>query len=85
MSFCEEGGYIYRLHFVTPGIPSKFTYDCTGFLEMCKSLEKPEALELRITLWHVGYMHTFQPCKVKKGKSCEQSERKNLSRGSGKF
>ena len=29
--------------------------------------------------------HMFQPCKVKSRESCERSERKNLSRGSGKF
>ena len=23
MGFCEEGSYIYRLHFATPGVPSK--------------------------------------------------------------
>ena len=57
---CEEGSYIYRLHCVTPGIPSKFTYHhCIGFLQMCKSLKKSKALELRIALWHVGYMWFF--------------------------
>ena len=55
--FCEEGSYIYKLHIVTPGIPSKFTYhNCIGFLQLCKSLKKAKTLELRITLWHVGYM-----------------------------
>ena len=55
----KEGSYIYRLHFVTPGIPSKFTYHCIGFLQMCKSLKKAKALKFRITLWHVGYMWLF--------------------------
>ena len=60
LSFYEEGSYIYRLHFITLGIPSKFTnHHCIGILQICKLLEMAKALELRTTLWHFGSMWLF--------------------------